>query len=129
MDSKSLQLMGFTSPIPFVEAGNTDVPKQAGVYIIVLLTHEIDYPMGKSDIVKIGDAENDKGLYMRWSQYFHPGPTQKTNIRLKPKFQRESHGFAWLLLEKGSADRMEMKLLAQFQREHGQLPAYNLVRN
>lgn len=128
MNSKDLRERGFTEPILFVKGEHSTAPAETGVYIIMLQDRETDYPMGKSDIVKIGKSEFKQGIRRRWYNYYNPGPTQHTNIRLKPKFEKQPHTIAWLLLPKGDAKRMEDRLLLEFKREHGQFPAYNLIK-
>jgi len=127
MNSKDLVLRGFSEPLDFVEGQNKEVPPKTGVYVIIRKDKSIDYRMGQSDIVKIGKAEFEKGFFRLWHEYFHPGPTQNTNIRLKDKFLASPHGFCWKEIPKGRAGMTEKVLRAEFVRDHGQLPAYNIV--
>ena len=127
MNSKDLVLRGFSEPVDFVEGKNNEVPAKTGVYVIIRKDKQINYRTGQSDIVKIGKCEYEKGFFRAWHEYFHPGPTQDTNIRLKEKFLAYPHAFSWKEIPKGRVGTMEKVLFAEFVRAHGQLPAYNLV--
>ncbi len=127
MNSSDLGERGFTIPIPFNEGNHKTAPVKTGIYIITLLERVIEYPVGSSDIVKIGKVEFREGFRKRWYNYHKPGLKQETNKRLKPKFDSEPHGFAWLVLEKGHAALAEKRLLSEFMREHSQYPPYNKI--
>jgi hypothetical protein len=128
MNSKDLQKRGFSEPVALTEGGQTQVPAKIGVYVIVRKDKEIDYPMGKSDIVKIGKCvEEGRGFTGRWNQYFNPVVAQDANKRLKQVPSCELHGFSWMELPKNQIKQMEKRLLNEFVRFHGQYPAYNLT--
>lgn len=127
MNSKDLVLRGFSEPVDFVEGKGDEVPPKTGVYVIIRKDKQIGYRSGQSDIVKIGKCEYDKGFARAWSEYFHPGPAQETNVRMKEKLLASPHAFSWKEIPKGRAGMMEKVLFAEFVRAHGQLPAYNLV--
>lgn len=129
MNSNDLIKRGFSELVDFIDGGHKNVPPKIGIYIITRRDKDIEYSNGKSDIVKIGKCEFEQGFTKRWYSYFNPGPTQATNKRLKPKFLEAPHGFSWLELPKGQAHLMEKRLLAEFKLQHGQLPAYNLIRS
>ena len=127
MNSKELVLKGFSEPLDLVEAKNAEVPAKTGVYVIIRKDKEIDYPYGKSDIVKIGKCEYDKGFFRAWSEYFHPGPSQEANLRFRDRLLAAPHGFSWKEVPKGRAGVVEKMMFAEFVRAHGQMPAYNIV--
>jgi len=127
MDSTSLQKEGFTAPIPFVLEGRSEVPKTTGIYIITIMDGTIDYSWGHSDIVKIGKVETKNGFYDRWHTYLKPGPSNEKNIRLKKLIDKRPHGFAYLELPKGAGEKIERRMIARFQEENGQKPAYNMT--
>ena len=127
LNSEELVTRGFTKPIPFDEGGQSRAPAETGVYIITLQTREIEYLIGSSDIVIIGKSEIKQGIRKRWREYHNPGPSQGTNLRLKPMFDSEPHGIAWLLLQKGQASVTEKRLLSEFLRLHGGFPIYNKI--
>lgn len=60
----------------------TSLPTSPGVYVILLPQPE-QRRQGASDIGYIGRAVNPNGLRGRVRQYFHPGPTQSTNIAMR----------------------------------------------
>jgi hypothetical protein len=128
MNSKDLQKRGFSEPVALTEEGKTQVPAKIGVYVIVRKDKEIDYPMGKSDIVKIGKCvEQGKGFTGRWQQYFSPAPAQVAGRQAKSSPSCELHAFSWLELPENQIKQMEKRLLNEFVRYHGQYPAYNLT--
>lgn len=128
MNSKDLVKRGFSEPVDFVEGGEETVPRKIGIYIIFRKDKEIDYGMGKSDIVKIGKCvEEGKGFRGKYQQQFNPGPTDTKNLRIRPMFKSSPHAFAWLELPKEQAKAAEKRLLNEFVRFHGQYPPFNLT--
>ncbi len=101
-----------------------------GVYIILLGGSEPRL-RGNSDIAYIGKATNLKGLRGRVRQYFHPGPTQRTNKAMNQRLCGDACVLRIGFISAdsaASARRLESDLLIQFEREHQQLPPYNRQR-
>jgi excinuclease UvrABC nuclease subunit len=88
MDSASIQTRGVGSWMAFTSDTEPTVlanlPSAMGVYVILLGKHAI-CRLGASDIAYIGKATNRGGLRGRVRQYFHPGPTQSTNIAMRSR--------------------------------------------
>src|SRR5262249_40012812 len=86
---------------------------------------------GSSDIGYIGSAVNQKGLQGRIRQYYHPGPTQSTNILMRQRLYASGCalrlGFS-ATDTAAAAKRLESDLLIQFEDEHQELPPYNRQR-
>lgn len=128
MNSKDLQKRGFSEPVDLCDGCQVRVPAKIGVYVIVRKGKEIDYPMGKSDIVKVGKCEEvGKGFTGRWQQYYTPAPAQDAGKQAKSSPSCELHAFSWLELPKNQIKQVERRLLNEFVRFHGQYPAYNLT--
>ncbi len=106
------------------------LPSAPGVYVVLFdCMHE--RLVGSSDIAYIGKATNQNGLRGRVRQYFHPGPTQSTNLAMKERLWEHDCslrvGFT-TSKSKADAERLESELLIQFEIEHGELPPYNRQR-
>src|ERR1700675_2590557 len=88
MDSASLQDHGIGSWMAFACTTEREVlaglPTSPGVYVILLGESE-QRRRGTSDIAYVGRATNQNGLRGRVRQYFHPGPTQSTNIAMNQR--------------------------------------------
>ncbi len=130
MNSAFLAKVGFMHWLPFNRQGERRLldraPQQPGVYVVRRRT---PYPrtVGESDIMYIGVAVNEKGLNMRLRQYFHPGPTQKTNRRILGIVgTSDQHEVAWVRTEsKAKARSLEAELLEEYEKQHHQLPPEN----
>lgn len=128
MNSKDLQKRGFSEPVDLSEGGQLRVPAGIGVYVIVRKEKEIGYPIGTSDIVKMGKCEEaGKGFAGRWSQYFCPTPAQRAGKGSRQDIQCALHAFSWLEVPRHQIKQVERRLLNEFVRFHGQYPAYNLT--
>jgi excinuclease UvrABC nuclease subunit len=106
------------------------LPTRPGVYVILLRESE-QRRRGTSDIAYVGKATNRKGLRGRLSQYFHPGPTQSTNIAMKRRLCEDgcSLRVGFITVDSAvAATRLESDMLLQFENEHGELPPYNRQR-
>jgi hypothetical protein len=83
VDLEALTNRGFRVCANFTRIDEREVlaalPTDPGVYAI-LLAESQHRRRGESDISYIGRAVNQNGLRGRVRQYFHPGPTQSTNI-------------------------------------------------
>ncbi len=108
-----------------------DLPTSFGVYVILLKVSE-QRRRGVSDIAYMGRAVNKNGIRGRVRQYFHPGPTQTTNIAMKQRLSAPDCalrlGFVTTPTD-AAAKRLESDLLIQFEAEHGELPPYNRQRS
>jgi hypothetical protein len=126
MNSKDLQKRGFSEPADLSEGGQLRVPEKIGVYVIIRKDHEVGYPMGTSDIVKVGKCEdNGKGFNGKLAQFFGPGLQEAG--RGTRQIQPGVHAFSWLEVPKGQIKQVERRLLNEFVRFHGQYPALNLT--
>jgi len=107
------------------------LPVSPGVYVIILGQPE-QRRIGVSDIAYIGKATNQNGLRGRIRQYFHPGPTQSTNLAMKQRLQSAGCALRISFIAVNSVaatKRLESDLLLQFEKEHGELPPYNRQRS
>jgi hypothetical protein len=134
MDSASLQTCGVGSWMAFTcdtePSVLANLPSGVGVYV-VLLGEQAACRRGASDIAYIGKATNRGGLRGRVRQYFHPGPTQSTNIAMRSRLnaRRCALRIGFTVSDSGpAARRLESDLLIAFEKEHGQLPPYNKQR-
>jgi hypothetical protein len=104
-----------------------NLPSAVGLYVILLDEHAV-CRRGTSDIAYIGKATNRGGLRGRVRQYFHPGPTQSTNIAMRCRLNALGCALRIGFTSSDSgpaARRLESDLLIAFEKEHGQLPPYN----
>lgn len=133
MDSVALRTYGFHLWAAFTlvtERGPlTSLPTSSGVYIILLPQPE-QRRQGASDIGYIGSAVNQKGLRGRVRQYYHPGPTQSTNIAMRQRLCAQACALQGFMATDTAAvaKRLESDLLIQFEAEHAELPPYNRQR-
>ena len=128
MNSKDLQKRGFSEPVDLTEGGQLRVPATIGVYVIIRKGKEIGYPMGTSDIVKVGKCEEiGKGFNGKCAQFFSPTPSQQASKGSKQDIPCDLHAFSWLEVPKSQIKQVERRLLNEFVRFHGQYPAYNLT--
>lgn len=135
MDSTSLQSLGIGSWVAFSCTTEREVlaklPPLPGVYVILLEEFQCRR-RSTSDIAYIGKATNQNGLRGRVRQYFHPGPTQSTNIAMNQRIRAVGHplriGFVVANSVK-AAQQLESNLLLQFESEHKELPPYNRRRS
>jgi excinuclease UvrABC nuclease subunit len=113
------------SEAPLVAA----LPLKPGVYA-VRCCQDYQRRVGRSDIPYIGSAANDEGLRKRMYQYFHSGPTQRTNKRIFA-LVADCTDFEVSFTETKSnpeAKMLEAVLLETYEREHGELPPENKRR-
>lgn len=134
MDSTVLKAQGFSQLHVLSRLAERQLldalPTSPGVYLILLPQPE-PRRIGASDIGYIGRAINQNGLRGRVRQYFHPGPTQSTNILIRRRLC--ALGCALRLGFEvtdtlAKARRLESDLLLQFEKDHGELPPYNRQR-
>lgn len=131
MRSSELRQYGLTSWTLFNRAGEKAllalVPEHPGVYVLRCCR---DYQLvkGSSDILYVGSATNAQGLKMRLRQYFHPGPSQRTNKRILAVVG-ECSDFEVAFVRTRSipdAKMLEATILEVYERDHGELPPQNL---
>lgn len=134
MDSTSLKVHGISTWTAFVHLAErallSALPTSAGVYVILLSQSE-QRRRGASDIAYIGKAGNQNGLRGRVRQYFHPGPTQATNIAMRQRICAPGCALRLGFVTTdtvATARRLESDLLLQFEAEHDELPPYNRQR-
>jgi len=127
MKSADLIQEGFKIWYPFnLEAEQiliANLPRTHGVYII-RRKHHFGRFIGESDISFIGSATKKNGLKERIRQYYHPGPTQRTNQRIL-KLLNNIKDFELSYKEVASivkAREIEKSILQRFEEEHGELP-------
>jgi hypothetical protein len=131
MDSEALRQYGFTAWARFNKASERELlskaPRLPGVYSIRLLGPRLQLAQATSDLVYIGSAAGHAGLQLRLRQYFHPGPTQRTNRRLLAVCgESDLYEIAFVVLESGDAAKLlEAQLLHGFLGDHCQLPREN----
>lgn len=127
---RSSQLVGFGAWQQFNRSGERalmlSLPNRPGVYAIRYCK---DYPrrIGSSDILYFGSATNQQGLKHRLRQYFHPGPTQRTNLRILAMVG-DCFDYEVSVSQTDSAPEakfLEARLLEQYESEHGELPPEN----
>ncbi|MCC6190529.1 MAG: hypothetical protein IT318_15990 [Anaerolineales bacterium] len=105
------------------------LPRLPGVYVIRALT-PISRFIGASDIAYIGSATNAQGLRKRIYQYFHPGSSQSTNHRILERVL-PTNNFELAVVtcsDRAAAVGLEAALLAQYERDHGEMPPLNRRR-
>ena len=85
MRSTELAEYGLRSWVTFNQAGEkallAALPTRPGVYVM-RCRRDYQRAVGSSDVLYVGSATNAQGLKTRLRQYFHPGPTQRTNKRI-----------------------------------------------
>jgi excinuclease UvrABC nuclease subunit len=102
------------------------VPSRPGAYVI-RCCKDYSRKVGRSDILYFGSATNQQGLKHRLRQYFHPGPTQRTNLRILA-LVGDSSDYEVSVSQTDSAPEakfLEARLLEQYESEHGELPPEN----
>jgi excinuclease UvrABC nuclease subunit len=131
MDSSSVGISSWTSFACATERELlASLPELPGVYVVVL-AEPAPRIIGRSDIAYIGKATNRGGLRGRVRQYFHPGPTQSTNLRMNERILPPdcTLRIGFIVTESTDAARhLEADLLARFGREHGERPPFNRNR-
>ena len=132
MDGRSLeQARGVGSRSAFNRASERELlralPACPGVYVVLFPSMELR-ARGRSDIAYIGKATNQKGLRGRVRHYYHPGPTQSTNIAMHDRLCQPNCQLrlGFVMCENApAARRLESDLLIEFEAEHGERPRFN----
>ena len=128
MDSGNLsqQQKGISTWQPFSQQSIQKAPRQSGVYIIRMGDGQCFGRLkGASDILYIGSSKAKGGLRQRLMHYFHPGPTQFTNIRINEFMKRYQTEIAWLMADEPVS--LEHDLLRQYLKDHDEFPPLNLA--
>jgi len=133
MKSSDLSSYGFGPWLPFSKVGKSrliaSLPDGPGVYVL-RSCHEFTRKKGSSDILYFGKGTNERGIKHRIRQYFSPGPTQRTNIRILD-LVGDSSDYELAFVETTSipeATMLEATLLDKYESEHGELPPENKRR-
>jgi hypothetical protein len=100
------------------------LPSRPGVY--AMRGRNPERITGSSDLVYFGKTTNSKGLKQRIAQYFHPGPTQRTNHRLLALFGScDDFELSFVSTSEQDARPLETKLIAMYRQAHGTRPLWN----
>ncbi len=131
MKSSDLSKYGLTSWTVFSLAAEKALlaltPERPGVYVL-RCCREYQRVNGSSDILYVGSATNAQGLRTRIRQYFHPGPTQTTNKRIRA-LVGDCSDFEVAFVQTASipeAKMLEALILEAYERDHRELPPQNL---
>lgn len=130
MDSYDLIPRGFKTWYNFDLLIQNDLlenlPNRMGVYVIIV-NRLFGRLRGSSDIFYIGSATNQYGIRFRIRQYFHPGQTQRTNLRIRENLMsNEWFKLSYVIKKnKSSAKNFEKQLLKAYKMQHGELPPLN----
>lgn len=133
MRSTDLVAHGFGTWTLFAVAGKktllASLPNDPGVYAI-RFCRDAKRKIGSSDILYFGKGTNQKGLKNRIGQYFSPGRTQRTNLRLLGLIgDSADYELAFAITESSpEAIMLEATLLELYETEHGELPPENKRR-
>lgn len=130
MEKRELEAIGFVGWEPFSLQNEKQLlqslPAVFAVYSIVF-TERCARENSCSDIAYIGKATNQKGLRHRIRQYFHPGHSNRTNIRLKEHMKSNLlMSLGYLVCQSSEqASHIESDLLLRYEKEHKELPLFN----
>ena len=133
MRSTDLYAHGFGGWTPFTKVSKTALiamlPKKPGVYAI-RCCRDFTRRVGISDILYFGKGTNQDGLKHRIRQYFSPGHSQRTNLRLLALIGDTSdYELAFVATPSASvAVGLEAILLELYEADHGELPPENKRR-
>ncbi len=127
MRSTDLCAHGFGGWTPFTKAGKAaliaTLPNKPGVYAI-RCCRDFTRRVGTSDILYFGKGTNQDGLKHRIRQYFSPGHSQRTNLRLLALIgDTADYELAFVATPSTSvAVAQEAMLLELYEAGHGELP-------
>jgi hypothetical protein len=130
MRSDDLDGHGFGAWHPFNKKSKaaliSALPAKHGTYAI-RCSKDYGRSRGVSDILYFGSAANHGGLKNRIRQYFSPGPTQTTNIRILALVgDCSDFQIAFRPAESvQDAKTHESLLLHLYEQDHGELPPQN----
>ena len=97
-------------------------PTTSGIYIMRKSQgQQFGRLCGESDILYIGSTKTS--LKKRLRQYFHPGPTQLTNIRINYMLTLHAVEISWLISAQPRV--FEAELLQEYFEDHDELPPFN----
>jgi excinuclease UvrABC nuclease subunit len=133
MRSTDLGTHGFGGWMPFSKVGKSSLiaslPAKPGVYVLRCST-DFARKIGASDILYFGKGTNENGIKNRIRQYFSPGHSQRTNLRLLALIgDCNDYELAFVTTESGhEAIGLEAKLIDLYEADHGELPPENKRR-
>jgi|WetSurMetagenome_2_1015567.scaffolds.fasta_scaffold97855_2 hypothetical protein len=109
---------------PFEKQVVSEAPREVGVYILRLAEGKLFGRLrGASDILYVGSSTCQGGLRQRLSHYFHPGPSQWTNLRINKYLSKYKMEVAWF--PTSNPLNLEHKLLTQYESDHDEQPPFN----
>jgi hypothetical protein len=101
-----------------------NAPSLKGIYVIRMARGQLFGRLsGVSDILYVGSAESKGGLRQRLQQYFHPGRTQWTNLRIKELTKKYQMEVTWCPYDEPK--NLEHELLRRYLKDHEELPPLN----
>ena len=102
------------------------LPNNPGVYAI-RCCRDFTRRVGTSDILYFGKGTNQNGLKHRIRQYFSPGHSQRTNLRLVALIgDSADYELAYVATSSmAAAVALEATLLELYEADHGELPPEN----
>lgn len=110
--------------LPFKQKNVAEASRIDGVYIIRQAGGKpVGRLQGTSDILYIGSSTCKGGLRQRLSHYFHPGPTQWTNLRINSYLSKFDMEIAWFPTNQPL--NLEHELLSRYLNDHDELPPFN----
>lgn len=134
MKYSDLTSRGFGALVSFTASAEktvlTSLPALLGVYVVVL-PQCAACQRGESDIAYIGKSTNANGIRGRVRQYYHPGPTQSTNITMNARLLEQGCSLRLGFItasSKAVTQRLESDLLPEFESQHNQFPLFNRQR-
>ena len=124
MNSAELESYGFINWYLMSGQLLSSVPAHPGVYVMKV-NQSFGRYKGNSDILYIGRTTCVKsGLRGRIRQYFHPGVTQITNIRINKLLVSKVEIYISFIVYELPKE-LEKKLLEQYYIDHIDLPPQN----
>ncbi len=109
---------------PFDAEQSFQAPEDNGVYVLRQAGGKLFGRLkGASDILYIGSSICQGGLKQRLSHYFHPGPTQWTNLRINSFLSKYKMEIAWFVCDEPV--NLEHSLLKRYLDDHDELPPFN----
>jgi hypothetical protein len=110
--------------LPFEKQTVAEAPREDGVYILRQAGGKLFGRLrGSSDILYVGSSTCKGGLRQRLSHYFHPGPTQWTNLRINRYLGKYMMEVVWL--PTSNPLNLEHKLLTRYIEDHDEQPPFN----
>ncbi len=129
MDFTSLQKYGFKEwyRLTDIIKGIVEVPITPATYAL-RLDHKFGRLRGSSDLLYIGSTSN---LHFRIIENYLGGRGDKTTKRIRDylfnKGYLEATEVSWIITQ--NYEKIESKLLAEYEKEHHELPPWNRARS